>query len=96
MDNEFDLQIGDLIKVLNVCEAENYIFRPYGFPYDKVGLVTKLHFEVQNDTTDFEVDPALYPYDYDFRTYYGDLIEVLVDGRKYWVFLDEIQTLNQD
>jgi len=95
MSDESSIKVGDLIRVVGKCEPENYIFRPYGFPYNKVGLITKLEFIFDDEIRNYDIDPELYQYTYDFRTYYGELIEVLVEGKKYWVFPDEIKKVNQ-
>jgi len=94
-DEHSGFNVGDLIRVIHICDPEEYIFRPYGFPYGKVGLVTRLTYFDDETEFEFDIDPGLYPIDYDFRAYYSDLIEILVEGRRYWVFLDEIEKVNQ-
>ena len=37
-------------------------------------------------------DVNRYPYiDYEYNIYYEDLVGILIEGQKYWVFKDEIQ-----
>ena len=90
-DKVGEYSVGDLIRVRDSVDAELFIFRPPGFPFDKIGLV----FEIKtryDPNYQLPTDVNRYPYiDYEYNTYYEDLIGVLIEGKKYWVFKNEIQ-----
>jgi hypothetical protein len=93
-------KVGDLVLVRDWCNANHYVFRPYGFPIGKVGLVisvenSKRFYEISEEENIYsDTYPYTYPYghyDYDWRWYYEDLIVILIEGKKYWVFQEEIE-----
>tara|TARA_Y100000296_G_scaffold79170_1_gene102781 strand:- start:1101 stop:1385 length:285 start_codon:yes stop_codon:yes gene_type:complete len=86
-------KVGDLVRVVDTRDSETYIFRPYGFPCNKVGLVTDLQFNLNESLEIADIDLSSSSYDYEFQAFCNNLIGVLVEGRKYWIFLDELKKL---
>jgi len=93
-------KVGDLVRVANTSPPSPYIFRPYGFPIGKIGLViaienTKQFYDIsEEENVHSDTYPYTYPYgayDFDYRWYNDDLIIILVEGRRYWVFQEEIE-----
>jgi hypothetical protein len=87
---------GDLVQVINVCNAANFVYRPPDFPFGKVGIVVQtslIHPLAFGHDRENEVEPFVFAYDYyaSGRLWYSDeLVEILVGDKKYWVFPDEI------
>tara|TARA_A100001515_G_scaffold119696_2_gene102423 strand:- start:757 stop:1068 length:312 start_codon:yes stop_codon:yes gene_type:complete len=97
-DNNY--KIGDLVVVRDLCDSQTFIFRPGGFPVGKVGIIISIKSqdkfcEIPKEENIYsESYPYTYPYgnyEYDWRWYYDDLIIILIEGKKYWVFEEEIQ-----
>ena len=96
--------VGDLIRVRPREYGDDLIYRPDGFPYGKVGLVAEIEPQLKEYTTYVpQTSPPRrtssyrsFPWDddygyYEYRSYYSDLIVVLIDGQKFWVFQEEIE-----
>ena len=104
MDRSQDnFKVGDLVRLVEKQDQHNFIFRPCGFPFGKIGLITEISEAYRYPIGEplFPYDETLQPiprsaYDYDFRWYYDDLISVLVEGRTYWVFVEEIEQYNNE
>ena len=97
-----NFKVGDLVRLVNNEDQYSLIFRPRGFPFGKVGLITEI-----SEAYRYPLGEPLFPYeeqtyrprtayDYDFRWYYDDLISVLVEGKTYWVFVEEIEQINNE
>ena len=88
---------GDLVQVVEVCNTENFVYRPPDFPFGKVGIVVQtsmIHPLAFGPDQDDEMEPFIFAYDYyaSGRLWYSDeLVEILIGVRKYWVFPDEIE-----
>jgi len=82
------------VRVLEAVEQNTFIFRPFGFPFGKIGLIVEIN-ESYNQLTDIEHrETYLFPYgvlDYNFGWYYDDMIRIFVEGQQYWVFKEEIE-----
>ena len=101
-ERENNFKVGDLVRLVNNEDQYSFIFRPRGFPFGKVGLITEI-----SEAYRYPLGEPVFPYeertyrprtayDYDFRWYYDDLISVLVEGKTYWVFLEEIEQLDNE
>ena len=90
-DDVEEYSVGDLIRVHDSVDAELFIFRPPSFPFGKIGLVFEI--KTRHDPSYLTpTDVNRYPYiDYEYNIYYEDLVGILIEGQKYWVFKDEIQ-----
>ena len=98
MDEHLGFKIGDLVRVLDLSTMENFIFRPSGFPYGKIGLIVDIS-EAYKYPMDTDDDVYMYPrggFDYDFRWYYEELIMILITGRTFWVFSEELELYNKE
>ena len=96
-------KVGDLVRLVEKIDQHSFIFRPRGFPFGKIGLITEI-----SEAYRYPLGEPLFPYDemlhspprtaydFDFRWYYDDLISVLVEGKTYWVFLEEIEQLDNE
>jgi len=86
-----EYSVGDLVRVHDSVDAELFIFRPSSFPFGKIGLVFEI--KTRHDPSYLTpTDVNRYPYiDYEYNIYYEDLVGILIEGQKYWVFKDEIQ-----
>jgi len=96
-------KVGDLVRLVGKETQYSFIFRPRGFPFGKIGLITEV-----SEAYRYPLDEPMFPYDeqtstpprtaydYDFRWYCDDLISVLVEGKTYWVFLEEIEQLDNE
>ena len=96
-----NFKVGDLVRVVKSADQHDFIFRPKGFPFDKIGLITEVSAAYRYPIGDPEHydDETICPpprslYDYDFRWYYDDLYMILVEGKTYWVFVEEIEQYN--
>ena len=104
MDRPQDnFKVGDLVRLIEKQDQHNLIFRPRGFPFGKIGLITEISEAYRYPIGEplFPYDEMLQPvprsaYDYDFRWYYDDLISVLVEGKTYWVFIEEIEQYSDE
>jgi hypothetical protein len=91
-------KVGDLVRVLETAEASTFIFRPYGFPFGKVGLVIAIedkykYYDYVGETPDFHPYIAL---GYDHHWFYDDHIIIFVEGKKHWVYKEEIEKYNNN
>ena len=101
LQNNF--KVGDLVRLVEKQEQHTFIFRPRGFPFGKIGLITEISEAYRYPLGEpvFPYDERVYKpvrtaYDFDFRWYYDDLISVLVEGKTYWVFVEEIEQFNNE
>ena len=98
-----NFKIGDLVQLVEREPEYSFIFRPLGFPFGKIGLITEISAAYRHPSSNlldaYVEDPQEYSrmaYDYDFRWYYDELIAVLVEGRTYWVFTEELEQYNDE
>ena len=104
MDRPQDnFKVGDLVRLIEKQDQHNLIFRPRGFPFGKIGLITEVseayRYPVAQPFFPYDEmlqEPPRSAYDYDFRWYYDDLISVLVEGRTYWVFVEELEQYDDE
>ena len=104
MDRSQDnFKVGDLVRLVEKQDQHNFIFRPCGFPFGKIGLITEIseayRYPIAQPFFPYDEmlqEPPRSAYDYDFRWYYDELISVLVQGRTYWVFIEEIEQYNNE
>ena len=97
-------KVGDLVRLIEKEDQYSFIFRPRGFPFGKIGLVTEVseayRYPLGNPIFPYDEEKISTPprtaYDYDFRWYYDDLISVLVEGKTYWVFVEEIEQYSNE
>ena len=94
-------KVGDLIRVVPSPDQNDFIFRPRGFPFGKIGLITEVSQRFRYPITDPDYYYSASPdprslYDYDLRWYYDDLYMILVEGKTYWVFIEEIEQCNHE
>jgi hypothetical protein len=98
-----NFNVGDLVQLVEREPEYSFIFRPLGFPFGKVGLITEISAAYRhpdgNPLDAYSEETHGYSriaYDYDFRWYYDELIAVLVEGRTYWVFTEEIEKYSDE
>jgi len=91
-----DFKTGDLIKVIDLCEQEVFIYRQADFPFGKVGIIVQTN-ALNSNIWQYhkeDIEPYIFAYDYySFNRLWQDedLIAILVHGRKWWVLPDEIE-----
>ena len=102
-ERQHNFKVGDLVRLVEKQSQHNFIFRPRGFPFGKIGLITEVseayRYPVAQPFFPYDEtlqEPPRSAYDYDFRWYYDDLISVLVEGRTYWVFVEEIEQYDDE
>lgn len=102
-ERQHNFKVGDLVRLVEKQSQHNFIFRPRGFPFGKIGLITEVseayRYPVAQPFFPYDEmlqEPPRSAYDYDFRWYYDDLISVLVEGRTYWVFVEELEQYDDE
>jgi|TARA_R110000765_G_scaffold163701_2_gene268644 hypothetical protein len=102
-ERQHNFKVGDLVRLVEKQSQHNFIFRPRGFPFGKIGLITEVseayRYPIAQPFFPYDEmlqEPPRSAYDYDFRWYYDDLISVLVEGRTYWVFVEELEQYDDE
>ena len=102
-EGQHNFKVGDLVRLVEKQSQHNFIFRPRGFPFGKIGLITEVseayRYPIAQPFFPYDEmlqEPPRSAYDYDFRWYYDDLISVLVEGRTYWVFVEELEQYDDE
>jgi len=92
-----NFKAGDLVKIIEHCTEETFVYRPPDFPFGKVGIVVR-HSILSESSWYYpteDLEPFFFAYDYrQFRWMWheDELIEVLINGKMWWVFPDEIES----
>lgn len=109
--SDSDLKPGDLIRVIDysvIGEELGYNYRSKSFPYGKVGLVVDVgpmmkeynspaKGSYKSQTSSVSTFPWGYDYGYyEYRSFYSDLVIILVEGKKLYVFREEIDKIKKD
>ena len=99
MADTHNFKTGDLVQVLELADESSFVYRPPNFPFGKIGIVVQISKIYGRDVPgpwyeSEEWHPRHYAFDY-YSTGHlwadDELVEVLVEGRKWWVFPDEIE-----
>ena len=97
--NDRGFKIGDLVVVRELIESERYIFRPHYFPYGKPGLVIDVEIAFSEYFEKHLGDATLRDYPFygdEYYWFHQELLVVLVEGQKWWLFAEELELYIKD
>ena len=101
MDKKQDsrFSVGDLVILRETVEHDKFLFRPRFFPYGKAGLVVDVEVPFLEYIEEHTYAPITrhYPnYGDEFYWFRQELVVVLVEGQKWWLFAEELQLYTKD
>tara|TARA_R100000149_G_C5869341_1_gene133525 strand:+ start:593 stop:901 length:309 start_codon:yes stop_codon:yes gene_type:complete len=101
MDKKQDsrFNVGDLVILRESVEHDKYLFRPRFFPYGKPGLVVNIEVPFLEYIEDYTYTPIVrhYPnYGDEFYWFRQQLVVVLIEGQKWWLFAEELELYIKD